>query len=314
MFHSIGPAKPGFSPNRPWTVTAELLQCAIVEALAAGYQPVRVTDLPRLLRQSAAEQKYFALTFDDGYRDNLAVAAPICERFKVPMTVFVTTGLVQRTHTAWWHFLEAVIADNSAFQVTIGERRQTIECASAAAKVKVYEELAQKLMTFDDVAQQRFVESVPEPQRTAAVGYAQNLFLDTDELRRLAKLPRVEVGLHGVSHCPFSNLAAPRVNQELVTSLSYLRQISGQQHFALAYPHGTADTFDVSHGRMARELGIEVAVTTRHGCLGAGAVPDLLAAPRIPVFPEDDAATLQAKYSGATTLAAKLLGVGTRAA
>jgi peptidoglycan/xylan/chitin deacetylase (PgdA/CDA1 family) len=35
-----------------------------------------------------------AITFDDGYRDNLYVALPLLEKFKLPMTLFVAAGMV----------------------------------------------------------------------------------------------------------------------------------------------------------------------------------------------------------------------------
>ena len=37
-----------------------------------------------------------AITFDDGYRDNLTVALPLLEKFRLPMTLFVTAGFVDR--------------------------------------------------------------------------------------------------------------------------------------------------------------------------------------------------------------------------
>jgi len=37
-----------------------------------------------------------AITFDDGFRDNLTVALPLLEKFCLPMTLFVTAGFVDQ--------------------------------------------------------------------------------------------------------------------------------------------------------------------------------------------------------------------------
>jgi peptidoglycan/xylan/chitin deacetylase (PgdA/CDA1 family) len=37
-----------------------------------------------------------AITFDDGYRDNLTIALPLLEKYRLPMTLFVVAGFVGR--------------------------------------------------------------------------------------------------------------------------------------------------------------------------------------------------------------------------
>src|SRR6266850_3423573 len=39
------------------------------------------------------------ITFDDGYRDNLTIAAPILEKYRLPATLFLVTGYVERAET-----------------------------------------------------------------------------------------------------------------------------------------------------------------------------------------------------------------------
>jgi len=44
----------------------------------------------------STSSRRIAITFDDGYRDNLTVALPLLEKFQLPMTLFVTAGFVDR--------------------------------------------------------------------------------------------------------------------------------------------------------------------------------------------------------------------------
>ena len=54
-----------------------------------------VVPLQETLR-AAARQRLVAITFDDGYRDNLTVALPLLEKFQTPMTLFVVSGFLGR--------------------------------------------------------------------------------------------------------------------------------------------------------------------------------------------------------------------------
>ena len=50
-----------------------------------------------------------AVTFDDGYLDNVVAALPILERHEIPATIFVIGNAVGRTREFWWDALERAI-------------------------------------------------------------------------------------------------------------------------------------------------------------------------------------------------------------
>jgi hypothetical protein len=55
-------------------------------------RPMRLTDFAAALRNRSLPDRAIAITFDDGYIDNLECAAPLLARHDVPGLVFVTTG------------------------------------------------------------------------------------------------------------------------------------------------------------------------------------------------------------------------------
>ncbi len=53
----------------------------------------RVCSLDQLLQTGSANNK-FAITFDDGFTDNLTIALPLLEKYQFPMTLFAVAGFI----------------------------------------------------------------------------------------------------------------------------------------------------------------------------------------------------------------------------
>lgn len=53
----------------------------------------RVAKLENLLHVSESERR-IAITFDDGYKDNLTIALPLLEKYDLPMTIFPAAGFI----------------------------------------------------------------------------------------------------------------------------------------------------------------------------------------------------------------------------
>jgi len=89
VYHSIS------SPQEPLAGDIDISPGRFAQQLRWLSRWRRVVPLVDTL--SAGSDRRVALTFDDGYRDNLTVALPLLERFQIPMTLFVTAGFIDRT-------------------------------------------------------------------------------------------------------------------------------------------------------------------------------------------------------------------------
>jgi peptidoglycan/xylan/chitin deacetylase (PgdA/CDA1 family) len=61
-----------------------------------------------------------ALTFDDGYENNLSLAVPILAEFGFPATIFLPTDYVGRAGLYWWDELGALLSSGLGHRIAAG--------------------------------------------------------------------------------------------------------------------------------------------------------------------------------------------------
>lgn len=304
MCHSVGPPVAAeFDPNGKWRITAEQLEMAIRCADKMGFEAVTLDTAVARLQEHSNNQPFYALTFDDGYADNLHTALPVCQRNRVPMMTYVTSGFIQRTYVAWWHLIEHLIANNTSIQVNLEERLSTIDCGTAADKQHAFDRLTRILTLASAQDRSAFIQDVCERYGNESRLYAENLFMNETELQEFGRNEYAHLGVHGVSHCAFASLTADELSQELQESRNYLAAKTGTVPLHLAYPYGSPSAVTGRDFKMVEQQGFASAVTTQHSSLSRGE-RRFHSLPRIPLFPSDTEYSLKCKLSGITTLLA----------
>ena len=83
------------------TCSVELFE-RYCQFFADHFRVVPLRHLVEKLEQKAKLNRELAITFDDGYRDNLEFAVPVLRRFGLPATFFVVTQFIGTDFAAWW--------------------------------------------------------------------------------------------------------------------------------------------------------------------------------------------------------------------
>lgn len=65
-----------------------------IRFLSCHYEVIDMDEYYRRLQQNKFSNKEIVITFDDGYKNNLTVAAPILQSYNIPFTVFISAGHV----------------------------------------------------------------------------------------------------------------------------------------------------------------------------------------------------------------------------
>ena len=232
-----------------------------------------------------------AITFDDGYLDNLEAACPILAEFGLPATVFVVSGAIGTTQGFWWDELVDLVllgpAADSAIEVG-GERialrwdERPAEAgwraadAPAGPREAAYLALWQRLQRLSDGDRQAVMAALrvllPLPPRSPARA------LGDTELSALIAGGTFSLGGHTVTHPALTTLSAEACRAELVASVAFCRSAGQVGPVGFAYPYGDLNE---RVRQAAIDSDIAWACTTRRGGVAPGADP--LTLPRMMV-------------------------------
>jgi peptidoglycan/xylan/chitin deacetylase (PgdA/CDA1 family) len=97
VFHRVNDSY----PNDPLTYTTRKFE-DFVRFFGRFFDVIPLSELVRRLETGVELAGCLAITFDDGYRGNATIAAPILEAYGQRACFFVTTGFIGTDHVPWW--------------------------------------------------------------------------------------------------------------------------------------------------------------------------------------------------------------------
>lgn len=167
-----------------------------------------------------------AITFDDGYANNLTVAAGVLNEFGFPATFFITTGFIDGDLQPWWYLLSDAVKKTKVRSVMTpagdasnirdeADKRKCILSWERALKNLADEQRSIRLRAFFDACE------VTRPCNPYA-------FLSSDDVRRLISMG-FEIGAHTRSHLSLGHESIERVAREIEMSVANIgrRRASG---------------------------------------------------------------------------------------
>lgn len=233
--------------------------------LKHNYQIVRFEDDWSMLDSDAV-----AITFDDGYLDNLEYALPVLEELEVPATIFVSTGTMGQDRELWWDELEALLLKGNEFpshfelfddQFSCQWDTSTLEYRKNCYMgihhlMKSYISLEKRENWLMQLWKWRGLK------RTVRKHY---LTLSSRDCKELARSRMITVGAHTISHPSLAGLSREGQEFEIKASIDTIAQIVGQKITVFSYPFGNPEAdFSQDTMEICRKYGIRKAASTEN--------------------------------------------------
>jgi peptidoglycan/xylan/chitin deacetylase (PgdA/CDA1 family) len=269
LYHRV--AEPGVDP---WNLCVSPKHFSEHLAVLRNYRPTRLSDLPNFNSPNS-----IAITFDDGYADNLYCAARLLEHYHIPATFFLTTGYIGRTQEFWWDELERRIASfaevNRILELNIDGSVHRWEFASAhhweLSWLPVYFAVYALLQPLSDDSRKCILRKIGGQGSERA--RASHRVLTVEEVLRLSSQSLFEIGAHTVTH---SRLAARPLQEqfaEMKQSREFLEGVVQRSVRSFSYPYGGTSHYSKGSVEMARRAGFSMACTTNGAAVRRGSDP-----------------------------------------
>ncbi|HKW94415.1 MAG TPA: polysaccharide deacetylase family protein [Methylomirabilota bacterium] len=265
-YHRVNDEQDPFFPSLATEVFAEHM-----EFVAGAYVVLPVDELAERARRGTLPHNSLAITFDDGYRDNLTHAAPILARHGLAATVFLATGAIGSGEPLWFDPL-ALAFKHTRVEEWRAPWGDVLSLGSVAARLAGLKTVLDHLKRVPDGERRRMLPGVVDSLGLSGLEALKGLMMTWEDVGALVGLG-IRIGAHTITHPILSRMEPAAAAAEIRGSAAAIAAGAGSRPRAFAYPNGREDDYSHAVVRAVREAGFTCAVTTRFGVNTKGTPP-----------------------------------------
>lgn len=279
----------------PWSLAVTPAHFA--EHLAVLRSKTSPLTLTELFAQRAERRRSawpVAVTFDDGYADNLLNAIPELKRENIPATLFLISGPAGRTVEFWWDDLERILLmpgtlpERLCLHLSAGPREWSLQHAATYTEADaqqycrwrawndpptprhfLYRSLWELLHGLSEAARSEVLKQLYAWAGIGAEVRPTHRGMSEHEVRVLAQEPLIEVGAHTVTHSVLAKLPRRQQEEEIMTCKTDLENLTGKSVVTFAYPYGQRTDYNEETMRIVQDAGFSLACVNYPGLVTA---------------------------------------------
>lgn len=247
MYHRVlpadSPAREGEQPGM--YVSPETLDLHLRE-LKRHFELVHLDEwLRRAKEDSTLPRLACAITFDDGWRDNVDHALPILVKHQTPATIFLVSDYIGTSYRFWPNRLMGLLRKSFVDPGSVdfpqslrGIVQPVLEHARQrnALTVEDTDRIVQAVKEYDEEEVRGWVETAERGCGGLSEG---GEILDGEQIAQMAATGLIRYGSHTATHFRLGGRISPdTLEREIVGSRQTLRQLTGQAIDLFCYPNG----------------------------------------------------------------------------
>jgi len=234
-----------------------------------------------------------AVTFDDGYKDNLTYALPVLKKYRVPATIYISTRFPERDCQMWWYELEELCDSQNSIEFTLKGKSYNFKIQDRTQKNRCFRKIHSLIQSLSENEQNDLMNLIRQGRKPE--NYKQYC-LTWEEIQQIDRDPLITIGAHTHSHVNMKRLTINEVEEEILRSKMLLEEKLGHPIDHFAYPYGTSNEAGNREYSVVAANGFKTAVTNM--CDSLKSDSHIFCLPRYSVLERDNPLKLDIKLSG----------------
>ncbi len=233
-----------------------------MQTLATDFRVLALAEALRQQADGSLPVGAVAVTFDDGFADNVTVALPVLRRLGVPATFFIASGFLGDGYMFNNAVIEACRQAPEGSWPTGTVEFGVVPMGRAVSRVEVTEYMIAKMKYLEASRRRDLAYQLLE---SASARMPQGLMMSHEQLRELHGAG-MTIGGHTRSHPILNGLGDRAAEEEIAGGRADLEGIIGAPVSLFAYPNGRpGKDYGPRDVALVRSLGFQAAVTTAWG-------------------------------------------------
>jgi peptidoglycan/xylan/chitin deacetylase (PgdA/CDA1 family) len=201
----------------------------------------------------------FIITFDDGFRNNYEVAAPILEKFNIPAIFYITTDFIENNHMSWIDRIEFCCEHVEKKVVLLPWEAKPFRLDSVKEKISFLEYLRQYVkrdasIDTEELVKQIFAQCEMEEIETSNEPI--DLKMNWREVKELSEHRLFTIGGHTHRHQNLGFLSGDGLVKEIAQSLRLIKTRADIETRHYSYPEGMEYCFNEDVISVLKNFGI----------------------------------------------------------
>tara|TARA_Y100000294_G_C8560093_1_gene338724 strand:+ start:1560 stop:2528 length:969 start_codon:yes stop_codon:yes gene_type:complete len=226
-----------------------------IKFLKNNYNIISVSNLYGYINSGKQLPEYsISITIDDGFENNYTVLWPVIREHNIPVTIFLTAGLIGSDFTIWPLRLKNYLINKKKGGNVLKKYEILLDMfIKNNPGYNFYLNCYKNKVDFENLFKKQYYR-----------------ILNWEQVIKMSQDKNIEFGSHGLNHAILSNCNQKELNLEISESKKILEKKLKKPIHYFSYPNGSQSDFNESAITILRNTGFKLAFSCVNGAVASG--------------------------------------------